>query len=113
LRQGFRPALLRSRIPTEHVAGCPQCTPERWASGRGLCEQGKKRRDMAAAWVKSFRTYSLRHTCATLLLQAGLSPKVIQERLGHSSISTTLGTYSHVLPGMQEQATDKLAEVLR
>jgi integrase len=48
--------------------------------------------------------HHLRHTCATLLLTKGVHPKVVQELLGHSSISTTLDTYSHVLPNMQEKA---------
>jgi integrase len=43
----------------------------------------------------------LRHTSATLLLAQGVHPKVVQERLGHSQISVTFDTYSHVLPSMQ------------
>ena len=50
------------------------------------------------------RFHDLRHTCATLLLTKGVHPKVVQELLGHSSISITLDTYSHVLPNMQEKA---------
>lgn len=46
----------------------------------------------------------LRHTHATLLLEAGVHPKIVQERLGHASIRTTLDTYSHVTPTMQQQA---------
>ncbi len=56
--------------------------------------------------------YTLRHTCATLLLLAGENPKVVCERLGHSSIVMTLDTYSHVLPCMQEAATEKLEMML-
>ncbi len=56
--------------------------------------------------------YSLRHTCATLLLAAGENPKVVAERLGHSSIKTTLDTYSHVLPDMQKSASDRLGDLL-
>ncbi|TQR43377.1 tyrosine-type recombinase/integrase [Paenibacillus popilliae] len=48
------------------------------------------------------RFHDLRHTHATLLLKAGIHPKIVQERLGHSSINVTLDTYSHVLPNMQE-----------
>lgn len=53
------------------------------------------------------RFHDLRHTHATLMLQQGIHPKVVSERLGHSNISITLGTYSHVMPGMQEQAASK------
>ncbi|MNI60182.1 Transposase [compost metagenome] len=48
------------------------------------------------------RFHDLRHTHATLLLKAGVHPKIVQERLGHSSINVTLDTYSHVLPNLQE-----------
>ncbi len=50
------------------------------------------------------RFHDLRHTHATLMLKEGIHPKIVSERLGHSSISITMDTYSHVLPGMQEQA---------
>lgn len=50
----------------------------------------------------------LRHTHASLLLQAGANPKIVQERLGHSSIQTTLNIYSHVTPPMQESALTML-----
>lgn len=55
-----------------------------------------------------FRLYDLRHTCATLLLLAGENPKVVSERLGHSTVALTLDTYSHVLPSMQERAAERL-----
>lgn len=54
------------------------------------------------------RFHDLRHLCATLLLSQGVHPKVVQERLGHASISMTLDTYSHVVPGLQEEAVDRL-----
>ncbi|MGC2237141.1 MAG: tyrosine-type recombinase/integrase [Pyrinomonadaceae bacterium] len=61
---------------------------------------------------ENIRLYDLRHTCATLLLSADKSPKVIAERLGHSTIVLTLDTYSHVLPSMQKDATDELEQML-
>jgi integrase len=60
----------------------------------------------------TLRLYDLRHTCATLLLVADENPKVVSERLGHSSIVLTLDTYSHGLPSMQKAATDKHAGML-
>jgi site-specific recombinase XerD len=48
------------------------------------------------------RLHDLRHTAATLLLSKGIHPKIVQEILGHSTISITFDTYSHVLPNMQE-----------
>ncbi len=61
---------------------------------------------------ESVRLYDLRHTCATLLLAEGENPKVVSERLGHATIVLTLDTYSHVLPSMQQSATDKLESLL-
>jgi integrase len=46
------------------------------------------------------------------MLQQGVHPKVVQERLGHSQISLTLDTYSHVLPSMQEDAAQKLDDLV-
>jgi len=60
----------------------------------------------------SVRLYDLRHTTATLLLQAGVNPKVVSERLGHATIVLTLDTYSHVLPNMQQDATAQLEEMI-
>lgn len=59
----------------------------------------------------NFTFHCLRHTHATILLQLGVNPKIVQERLGHSSIKTTLDTYSHVVPDIQNiaiEALDKL-----
>ena len=61
---------------------------------------------------EKIRLYDLRHSCATLLLSSGISPKVIAERLGHSTIVLTLDTYSHVLPSMQQDATNELEQLL-
>ena len=48
--------------------------------------------------------HDARHTHASLMLKQGVHPKVVQERLGHATISTTLDLYSHVTPGLQEAA---------
>lgn len=56
--------------------------------------------------------HSLRHTSATMMLQAGIHPKVVAERLGHSRINITLDTYSHVLPDMQSQAASAMENAL-
>lgn len=50
------------------------------------------------------RLHDARHTHASILLKQGVHPKMVQERLGHSSISITLDTYSHVTPGMHHEA---------
>ncbi len=56
--------------------------------------------------------HGLRHTWATLALQAGVHPKVVQERLGHAQISVTLDTYSHVTPAMDREAASTVAALL-
>ena len=58
------------------------------------------------------RFHDLRHTCATLLLTKGVHPKIVQEMLGHSSITITLDLYSHVLPDMQEKAVKAMDDIL-
>jgi integrase len=58
--------------------------------------------------LPDIRLYDLRHTAATILLKQKVSPKVVQERLGHSTIMLTMDTYSHVLEGMQEAATEAM-----
>ena len=58
--------------------------------------------------LKPIRLHDLRHTCATAMLGEGIDPKVIQTRLGHSDISTTMNIYVHTLPGMNKDAGDKL-----
>lgn len=60
----------------------------------------------------TLRLYDLRHSCATLLLAANENPKVVSERLGHASITLTMDTYSHVMPDMQQGASDKLERML-
>jgi len=60
----------------------------------------------------AYRMYDLRHTAATLLLRAGEHPKVVSERLGHSSVAFTLDVYSASLPDMQEDAAEKMEAML-
>ena len=56
--------------------------------------------------------HGLRHDHATLLLSKGIHAKIVSERLGHSNISITMDTYSHVLPDMQEVAATATEEAL-
>lgn len=59
-----------------------------------------------------FRWYDCRHTCATLLLEAGVNPKIVSERLGHSTVAFTLDRYAHVLPGQQLAASRALESLI-
>ncbi|MFW5934055.1 MAG: site-specific integrase [Actinomycetota bacterium] len=70
------------------------------------------RRAVRKAGVPRIRFHDLRHTHATLLLRAGINPKVVSERLGHSSVAFTLDTYAHVMPGMQPEAAGMLSDLV-
>ena len=63
------------------------------------------------AGLPRMRFHDLRHTHATLLLTQGVNPKVVQERLGHSQISMTLDTYSHVVPSLQRDAARRIDDL--
>jgi integrase len=67
---------------------------------------------LAANNLRLIRIHDLRHSCATLLLAQGVSPRVVMETLGHSQVSLTLNTYSHVLPALQEDAASKMDAIL-
>ena len=63
--------------------------------------------------LKNVRFHGLRHAPASLMFRTGANPKVISERLGHSSIAITMDTYSHVMPGLQEEAAIRFEEALK
>lgn len=67
---------------------------------------------LKAAKLPNMRLHGLRHTCATLLLAQGVHPKLVQETLGHSQISLTLDTYSHVLPSLKVELAQKMDAAL-
>jgi integrase len=64
------------------------------------------------ASLPNIRFHDLRHTCATLLLGRGVHAKLVQELLGHATISVTLDTYSHVLPSMGDRTATAMEDVL-
>ena len=63
-------------------------------------------------WVPRITLHGTRHTWATLALLEGIPAKVVAEVLGHSSTQVTLDIYSHVTPGMQSDATSRVASLL-
>lgn len=67
---------------------------------------------LEATGLPRIRFHDLRHTCATLLLAQGVHPKLVQEQLGHSQISVTLDTYSHVTAPMMQEAAAKMDAIL-
>ena len=65
------------------------------------------------AGFEGYTFHSLRHTHASIMLQQGVSSKTVAERLGHSTVVITLDTYSHLTPGVKEDAVDRFEEALR
>ena len=64
------------------------------------------------AGVRRVRFHDLRHSCATLLLVQGVSPRVVMEVLGHSEIALTMNAYSHVVPELQREAAQRMQAIL-
>jgi integrase len=64
------------------------------------------------AGIPHLRLHDLRHIHATMLLKAGVHPRIVQERLGHSSIATTLDIYTHTVPGLQKAAAERIDALL-
>lgn len=64
------------------------------------------------AGLEQRRFHDLRHSCATLLLAQGVSPRVVMDVLGHSQIGLTMNTYSHVIPDLRRDAARRLEELL-
>lgn len=78
---------------------------------RNLLRTYYRLRDLSKVSKISF--HSLRHTHATLMLKHGTRHiKIVSERLRHANVKITLETYAHVIPGMQEEATEKFSETL-
>ncbi len=68
---------------------------------------------LRVAGLRRIRFHDLRHTHASLALQAGVSAKVVSDRLGHASVAFTLDVYSHVVPSLQEEAAERVADLFR
>lgn len=69
-------------------------------------------RALVAAGLPRKRFHDLRHTCASLLLAQGVHPRVVMDILGHSQISLTMDTYSHVIPALQREAASQMDVLL-
>ncbi|MBS4103882.1 tyrosine-type recombinase/integrase [Tsukamurella paurometabola] len=89
------------------AARCPVSTSEMFA--RRIT---RARAALGADALPTMKLHGLRHTHATILLEAGENPKVVSERLGHASVSFTLTVYAHVTPTMQRGAVDRFTAAL-
>jgi|SRR5579885_3582362 len=99
---------LRQRQGNDYVF----CTPtgEHIHPGHHILDEFK--RLLKRAGLPDIRFHDLRHSSATILLSMGTHPKIVQERLGHHDIGTTMNIYSHVLPSMQEGVMKQLDTLL-
>jgi integrase len=86
-----------------------------WEDGRPLhpdwISKTFKRR-VTTANLPALSLHGIRHTSASLALRAGVHPKVVSERIGHSTVSLTLDTYSHAIPALQETAAELVAQLI-
>ena len=89
-----------------YIAAAALGDPITTLAGRWFHRLGK------AAGLRRIKFHGLRHTSATLLLQEGVPPQVVAERLGHAQISMTLQVYSHALPHMHRDAAARLGALL-
>lgn len=120
------PAPLRDGLKAHRVRQSEQrlAAANVWEDGGFVFCQGNgrpidARRDWAewkrllkAAGVRDARLHDARHTAATLLLQQGVPARVAMQILGHSQIQLTLGTYSHVVPELAQEAADRIQSAL-
>jgi len=67
---------------------------------------------LSNAKLRHIRFHDLRHSCATLLLAQGVHPRIVMDLLGHSQISLTMNTYSHIIPAMQNEVAERMDEIL-
>ena len=67
---------------------------------------------MTSGKTSGCNLYSLRHSTATKLIEDGVNLKTVSERLGHKDVTITLTTYVHTTPGMEKEATEKIAKAL-
>jgi integrase len=98
---GYHLDLIRSCSPTQMARPLlPHSVSQAW------------RRLVEKTGLKHITFHGARHTHASLLLKQDTHPSVVQHRLGHATISTTLDLYSHVAPGLQEGAAAKMDSIL-
>lgn len=79
---------------------CPDSMTRKWTR---FLERNK---------LPRIRLHDLRHSNATALIQAGVNPRVVQQRLGHADVNITLNTYTHVLPEMDIAAAETLDSIM-
>jgi len=105
-------------VLAEHLSSAPPSefvftTPKGRLLSRSSFRENYWLPAVARAELSPLRFHDLRHTHAALLIAGGAHPKAVQARLGHASITTTLNTYGHLFPSLDEQLTEELERVFR
>ena len=95
-------------MPLTGAVRDPEHITRRWATAMRLCSNA-----LGESAPHTIRLHDLRHTHATVLLEADVHPKVVQERLGHSTIAITLDLYSHVIPSMQRSPVQAFTQHMK
>jgi integrase len=86
-----------------------------WEDGRPVHPDVMRQRFnrlVTALGLPRIRLHDMRHSYATAALAAGVSPKIVSERLGHASVAFTLSQYTHMIPGLDRDAANAVAAVL-
>ena len=104
-----REYLMGDRLSAADIAAFPFL---KYALARDPDDDEAFHRILDAAGLKQRRFHDLRHSCATLLLVQGVSPRVVMDLLGHSQIGLTMNTYSHVIPDLRRDAADRMQDLL-
>jgi integrase len=112
-RDSFAPICKRAGLPVCEKKPKPKKRKAQATTDQAAAAPPAVTVDKPKVRGSGFRLYDLRHTCATLLLLAEVPAKVVSERLGHSTVTLTLDTYSTVLPAMQARAASVMGSLLR
>ncbi len=100
-------AALAGKAPDDLAFTMPGGSPVRLSNWRGTTFRPARAR---AGLSDGLRVHDLRHTAASLMIQAGYPPKMLQAIMGHASITTTLDLYGHLYPGDMDRYADRLGE---
>ncbi|MCL5735497.1 MAG: tyrosine-type recombinase/integrase [Actinobacteria bacterium] len=112
--KGFHPQSVSDaflRLQASHNDRLMTEARKRWESEGAPAEQWEEK-EKSLPLLPRITVHGLRHSWATAGLRAGINPKVVSERLGHSTISITLDTYSSVLPSMGQEAAELVAAMM-
>lgn len=127
---GIRDVTIGSNVLAELKLARAQYYSNKLAMGAGFTDSGLvvsqpngkpfRPESMTQKWerfvkkhgLKHIRFHDLRHSCTTMMVEAGVDLKTVQTRIGHANITTTMNVYAHCTPAMDQSAADKLDDIL-